>query len=240
MNQRDPWVKETRFGGWFQATHIWNRYVLREAVEEFRRLLESAPGPETATVSPNPHILDAGCGSGGAFPLIEQHLGPSAIVAVDIDPQMIRNARDAARSVACPVEVRLESVEKLSFPDESFDVVFCHQTVHHLSDQEAATHEFLRVLKPGGPLLLAESCRSFIDSLLVRILFRHPAGVQKTASEYIALLEGAGFSLSKRQVSTPYPLWSRPDFGLVERLGGRTRTKREDTQVNVVAQRPHR
>ncbi len=235
VKHRDPWVKETRFGDWFQATQVWDRYVLGEAVGELLRLLESTPGTPIA----QPRVLDVGCGGGAAFPIIEHHLQPSSIVAIDIAPRMVEAARDRVREVASPVEINLENVEKLSASDESFDVVFCHQTVHHLNDQDAAVHEFLRVLKPGGLLLFAESCRSFIHSLPVRLLFHHPDGVQKTSDEYLRLLKGAGFVFSERQVSNPYPFWSRPDFGLMERFGGRTPSRREHTQVNVVARRPH-
>ena len=38
----------------------------------------------------------------------------------------------------------------------------------------AAVRGFHRVLKPGGMLLLTESCRRYILSWLIRILFRHP------------------------------------------------------------------
>jgi ubiquinone/menaquinone biosynthesis C-methylase UbiE len=63
--------------------------------------------------------------------------------------------------------------------------VFCHQTFHHIVEQEAAMAEFFRVLKPGRVLLFAESTRRYIHSLPIRLLFRHPMEVQKTAEEYI-------------------------------------------------------
>lgn len=234
MAIQDPWVMETRFGNWFQATSIWNRYVLGEAIESLSQLLAAASAP----TPPHPQILDAGCGIGAAFPFIEQHLNPAQIVAIDIDSEMVLAAEAAALTATCPVEVRQANVEKLPFADGSFDIVLCHQTVHHVSHQVAAVHELHRVLKPGGILLFAESCRRFIHSLPVRLLFRHPRGVQKTAAEYAGLLESAGFELSPDQMCTPEPFWSKPDLGLMERLGLRKQFHGEPTQINIVARRP--
>lgn len=257
LKHRNPWVKETRFGDWFQATHIWDQYVVGKAVDELLELLDTESGSSASdpslsapTLTPTPAqslsvrtkthplVLDVGSGSGATLKMIEIHLQPSGIVAVDIDPQMVEATRTRARDVACAVDVRLENVEKLSATDETFDIVFCHQTIHHLNDQESAVREFLRVLKPGGLLLLAESCRAFVHSLPVWLLFRHPLGVQKDPEQYLDLLKRAGFVYSMSQVSTPNPFWSQPDFGLLERLGIRKSPGREHTQLNVIAHKP--
>jgi ubiquinone/menaquinone biosynthesis C-methylase UbiE len=116
--------------------------------------------------------------------------------------------------------------------------VFCHQTFHHLVEQERALAEFRRVLKPGGILLFAESTDAYIKSWVIRLLFRHPMQVQKSADGYLDMLRRGGFSFGQRNVSLPYLWWSRAkDFGLLERLGlYRPRPgKRRETLVNVAA-----
>ena len=62
------WVPETRFGTWFQSSDIWTRYVLCEALDELQRLAADSL-PE------HPLIMDAGCGAGIAFPLINDEVG---------------------------------------------------------------------------------------------------------------------------------------------------------------------
>jgi ubiquinone/menaquinone biosynthesis C-methylase UbiE len=106
-------------------------------------------------------------------------------------------------------------------------------------EQEAALQEFLRVLKPGGLLLFAESTREYIHSWIIRALFRHPMDVQRSAPEYLQMLRSAGFVVPDAQVSYPYLWWSRADLGILERwFGLQPRTDREETLLNLVAVKP--
>ena len=91
---------------------------------------------------------------------------------------------------------------------------------------------------PGGTLLLAESCRAFILSTPVRVLFRHPNAVQKSAAEYQELVRAAGFEVRPAQVEVSTPYWSRLDWGLADKLGWRPRRPAEPTQVTLVALKP--
>jgi SAM-dependent methyltransferase len=222
------WVRETLFGDWFQNTRIWIDYVLRPAVEGLERLLADR------RVS-FPSILDVGCGGGHAFPLLERHFRPEALFGVDIDPQLVEQARSAGRHSACRTEVVNGDVGKLEFADDSLDMVFCHQTLHHVCNQSGALMEFRRVLKPEGVLLIAESCRPFIRSLWVQLLFRHPMDVQRSAGGYLELLRTSGFSFDQTSVSMPNPFWSRSDFGFREWLGRPARRTGEPRLVYVAA-----
>jgi len=126
----------------------------------------------------------------------------------------------------------------IKVPDASVDLLFCHQTFHHLVEQDQALAEFYRVLKPGGYLLFAESTEAYIDTWVIRWLFRHPMQVQKSADGYLDMIRRGGFAFGQRNVSLPYLWWSRAkDFGLLERLGlyRPQPGKRRETLVNVAA-----
>lgn len=91
-------------------------------------------------------FLDAGCGVGMYLRHVAKMAGFAA--GVDIDPDKVTEAR---RHVA-PVQVA--SAEALPFADGSFDVVLSHEVLEHVADDRQAVAEALRVLKPGGRLVL--------------------------------------------------------------------------------------
>jgi ubiquinone/menaquinone biosynthesis C-methylase UbiE len=224
-------VPESRFGTWFINTGVWNKYVLETAVGDLEGLI--AKRRESY-----PAIVDVGCGWGHALQLLQNRFRPKRLVAIDVDSRMIAASRAAALQHGLEVEFQTTTSSHLRLPDGSIDMVFCHQTFHHLVDQQEALSEFYRVLKPGGVLLFAESTRRFIHSWLIRLLFRHPMNVQRTAAEYLSMIRGAGFAVAPESISYPYLWWSRPDFAVFERwFGIGPRAGHEKTLINLAAVR---
>jgi SAM-dependent methyltransferase len=226
------WVSETRFGKWFQGTQTWYRHVLTIAIEELHEMAGTS-------LPAQGRLLDIGCGQGRGFGLLAKHFAPREIVAIDIDPFMVAGARRAAQSSPVPVTVKHGSISTLDVPDGSIDVVFCHQIIHHCSDQRLALRQLHRVLAPGGYLLLGESCESFIHTWSVRWFFRHPPGVQHPAEGYVTLVREAGFVLDDRDIRTSTPWWSLPDLGIRRRFG-REETPSPPTELLLVARKPGR
>ena len=225
------WVPETQFGRWFLGTNVWSRYVVEVAVDKMAGLLPAeARRPR--------HILDAGSGPGVSLPLLDRHFSPKQITGLDINPKEIVRSRAQAKHCRCPVEVRLGNAANLDLPDGSVDMVLCHQLLHHVVQQETALNEFYRVLSPGGTLLVAESCRDFIHSTPVRLLFRHPDEVQRTAAEYQQLVRNAGFVFGPQHVHTDTPFWSLSDWGLRQKLGWKRSKDAEPTEITMVAFKP--
>jgi SAM-dependent methyltransferase len=226
---RLDYVEESAFGVWFLDTRIWVEHVLRRALDDLQRIME--PG------RCYPQVLDVGCGRGKALALLDERFRPHRIVGVDpMPPAGAPPARAIGRRSL--FEFRHADAADTGLPDQSFDLVFCHQTFHHIVNQQRAIEEFYRLLKPGGILLFAESTRRYIHSPLIRLLFRHPMHVQKSAHEYIAMIRAAGFDLPQERISFPFLWWSRRDLGLLEKLGLSPSPKREETLVNAVAVRP--
>jgi len=231
QNSEKSWVRESRFGRWFLTTDIWFQYVLSEAVADFKQLLNKS-------ITETHQILDIGCHQGMAFALLEQHFHPRTIIGIDIDSEQISGALESAKGCRCHVKCAQGTVYNLDLPDNSIDLIFCHQLLHHLSDQTSALKELYRVLMPGGVLLIGESCRSFIHSFFVRLLFRHPNNVQKTAHEYVELVKSIGFKIYDNDIKTSTPWWSRNDFGLTEKIG-LPQKAREVTEVLIIARKLH-
>lgn len=229
------YVEETRFGFWFLQSHVWQHHVLRVAINDLVRL-SGSPLPQA------PVLLDAGCGQGRSFGLLNTAFAPARMIGLDADPHSLECSRREAERLGLEVELIASDCAAIDLPDASVDLLFCHQTLHHLVEQEQALAEFWRVLKPGGYLLFAESTEAYIDTWVIRWLFRHPMHVQKSAEGYLDMLRAQGFQFTPRNVSYPYLWWSRSkDFGLLERFGLRKPPppgQREETLVNVVARKP--
>jgi ubiquinone/menaquinone biosynthesis C-methylase UbiE len=225
-----PQVPETRFGKWFLRTRTWEVHVLERALRDLEPLIPHRRASYGV-------VVDVGCGFGRSLPKLRERFKPQLLIGVDIDPESLREAAVQARaSGAMLVEA---SSSRLPFADASCDLLFCHQTFHHLVEQEQALAEFLRVLKPGGLLLFAESTRRYIHSWIIRLLFRHPMEVQRTAPEYLHMLRETGFVVPESSISYPYLWWSREDLGIAERwFGIAPPAQREETLMNLVAIKP--
>jgi len=226
-----PFVEETRIGNWFLNTWIWKIHVIARALDDLQPMMPK----DRARF---PRILDVGCGYGHSFAQLTQRFSPDEIVALDADPALFERAVKPAKACAAKVTLMAANAARLDLPDASFDMVFCHQTFHHIVEQEAAMAEFFRVLKPGGVLLFAESTKAYIYSWVIRTFFRHPMEVQKTADEYIAIIRNAGFDLPRERISLPYLWWTRADIGIMEKLGRPLPEDREETLVNAVCIKP--
>jgi ubiquinone/menaquinone biosynthesis C-methylase UbiE len=231
-----PHVEETRFGLWFLRTETWSRHVLERALQDLTRLLLAAG--ETAQAS-YPVVVDVGCGFGRSLPKLHRRFRPQRLVGMDVDGAMLDASAREVLSADIHAELLQCSSDSLSLEDNSVDLLFCHQTFHHLVEQEQAIREFYRVLKPGGVMLFAESTKRYIESWTIRYLFRHPMQVQKTAGQYLALVRNTGFEVLPQAISTPFLWWSRPDLGLLERAFRiAPRPDAEQTLINLVARKP--
>jgi ubiquinone/menaquinone biosynthesis C-methylase UbiE len=236
MNYASPtYVEETRIGFHFLRSHTWQHHVLRVAINDLRRLI-GEPLPQGGS------LLDVGCGQGKSFRLLRDAFQPVRVLGLDADPRSIELSRAEAVREGINAELFTADCAQIPLPDASVDIVFCHQTFHHLVEQERALAEFWRVLKPGGLLLFAESTKAYIDTWVIRWFFRHPMDVQKTADEYLEMLRRQGFVFGPENVSYPYLWWSRSkDFGLMERWGLRAPPppgQREETLVNAAVRKP--
>ncbi len=91
-------------------------------------------------------VLENGCGVGSYV----QRLAPLAaqVVGLEYDFERARQAHAAS-----PLIVNAAG-EELPFPDGYFDAVLSHEVLEHVRDDRAALAEMVRVLRPGGRILL--------------------------------------------------------------------------------------
>lgn len=72
----------------------------------------------------------------------------------DISPGMVAAAKRNAENLGFTVEGQAADAEALPYDDDTFDLVIGHAVIHHIPDVEQAFAEMLRVLKPGGRLVI--------------------------------------------------------------------------------------
>jgi ubiquinone/menaquinone biosynthesis C-methylase UbiE len=99
-------------------------------------------------------VLDVGCGT-GFLALRLAELGHIA-TGVDLSDQMIEQARGKAEQAALEIEFRVGDAAHLDSADEAYDLVVARHVIWNLPDPERGVTEWLRVLRPGGRLLLVE------------------------------------------------------------------------------------
>ena len=91
-------------------------------------------------------ILDAGCGVGMYAEQFRRF--SSHVTGVEVDPAVATKAGSRLPGII------LAPAEALPFADCSFDVVFSHEVIEHVADDSAAAREMVRVLAPGGRIVL--------------------------------------------------------------------------------------
>lgn len=122
--------------------------TLAEA-REFFRLLGVAAGHRA---------LEVACGSGGITCRMALDTG-AACVGVDINPHGIEAAARRAREQGLEERVAFhvaDAAQPLPFPDESFDAVFCNDSINHFPGRLNVLRDWHRVLRPGGRLLYTD------------------------------------------------------------------------------------
>ncbi|WP_457031485.1 class I SAM-dependent methyltransferase [Kitasatospora sp. P5_F3] len=96
-------------------------------------------------------VLDAGCGTGRALPLLRDAVGPAGtVLGIDVTPEMVARAQ-AHSDVAA---VALADCAHLPLPDGTADLVFAAGLVNHLPDPALGLRELARISRPGGTLAL--------------------------------------------------------------------------------------
>ena len=114
---------------------------------------------ELSGVRPGNRVLDIAGGTGDLTRKFSSLVGPSGeVVLADINDSMLKVGRDRLldKGVAGNVQFVQADAEALPFPDNHFDVVTIAFGLRNVTRKENALRSMLRVLKPGGRLLVLE------------------------------------------------------------------------------------
>lgn len=144
----DPYTAAESYG--------YDRWIAPGVARLFRTMGELFFG----TLPPDGRLLDVGCGGGHLTRMVAERRPDTKIVGLDLSPDQVRRARRRAGRDGTPIEYVRGSALDLPFADTSFDAVVSVGSIKHWPDRHRGVSECVRVLKPGGALLVGEADRS--------------------------------------------------------------------------------
>jgi ubiquinone/menaquinone biosynthesis C-methylase UbiE len=107
---------------------------------------------DAASVASVDRVLDVGCGTGVlARAAADRVADESQVTGLDLNEGMLA----VARRLRPQIDWRQGDATTLPLPDESYDVVMSQFSLMYFPDRHAAIREMVRVLRPGGRLVVA-------------------------------------------------------------------------------------
>lgn len=141
-----------------------------------RRCAEELP------IFPGMSVVDLGCGPGLWTNLLAEQVAPHGeVVGVDLDPELIKYAREHASEVSgCTPKYRVGDFNDLDADQGKFDVAFSSNCFAYYSAPEQLIQNFARLVRPGGMVVLRHFDNSFwvaspIDPALSSAVFHWAA-----------------------------------------------------------------
>lgn len=178
--------------GWLGRLILWRMNRHHSRVTEW--------GLRHVSVQNRDTILDVGCGGGKTVARLAAMATDGKTYGIDYSEESVAASRRTNRQAieAGRVEILLGSVSHLAFPDHTFDLVTAVETHYYWPELNADMQEVLRVLKPGGTLIIiAEAYKGGKYDRLLQNLERLRGMMNYahlSASEHRELFSNAGYS----------------------------------------------
>ena len=149
---------------------------------------------EEAGIKNNSKILDAGCGTGELLYILSKNK-KLKLYGIDVSDKMLEVAE---KKLGERANLKLSSVEKMDFKNNSFDYIFSEDAFHHYANYDLVMKNFYRILKKGGKLIVVD----FNFGIIINKIFHWlEPGNNKMHSkkEFIELFKKYGFKRIKQK-----------------------------------------
>jgi len=151
-------------------------------------------------------IIDLGCGEGIALEKLQRSFSEKKIIGVDVEIENIEICREHG------LTARYADVCELPIYSGSFDACLCIDMLEHLKDPAQPVREIVRILKPGGRLVVVvPHDRNFLLARLACLMFKeafYDAGHQRQWSpkDLANLLTSHGMTVKTKR-NLPFIFW---------------------------------
>ena len=177
--------------GWLGRFVLWNMNSRHSKVTDW--------GLSHISVKNDGTILDIGCGGGRTVSKLAALAIRGKVYGIDFSPQSVTFATKVNRQWIdqSRVEVREASVSRLPFPADMFDLITAVETHFWWPDLPANMGEVLRVLKPGGQLIIIAEIYKGADTATAKLAEKYlplSGMALLTLNEHRELLVSAGYS----------------------------------------------
>jgi ubiquinone/menaquinone biosynthesis C-methylase UbiE len=158
-------------------------------------------------------VLEVAIGTGLNLPLYPPDI---RLTGIEWSPEMLARARRRADELGRTADLREGDAQDIPFADASFDTVVCTLSLCAIPDDQRAIAEMIRVLKPGGRLLLLDHIPSTawparaVQRLIELVCV--PLGGEHVLRRPLQHVQAAGLEIEQRD---------RLKLGIVERLAAR-------------------
>jgi cyclopropane fatty-acyl-phospholipid synthase-like methyltransferase len=142
------WGENLHHGYWDGTPEDTFEYATNRLTDKLSGMLDIRPGDR---------LLDIGCGVGEpAIRLASAH--DIEVVGVSISQRQIERANDraAAAGLADRLSFQHADAMDLPFPEESFDLVWALESLHHMPDRWQVIRQAARILRPGGRMAIGD------------------------------------------------------------------------------------
>ena len=152
------------------------------------------------TLTAGAHVLDVGCGIGGAARYIASQAG-CRVTGVDLTPEFIATARRLTELTGLDGKISFECASALDMPfeDGAFDAALTLHVAMNIPERAAFYGEIARVLKPGAALCVYDVMKIGEGELAYPVPWAESPETSHltTVDEMRGLLDGAGFDIGE-------------------------------------------
>lgn len=201
----DRKVKERKF--WDRFAGKYDSFISHVVKKTYISILENID----SELNTDQCVLEIGTGTGIiSFSICSK---VSSIIATDISPEMIRIANNVRNNLGKNnISFQVQDSYKLTFPDNSFDMVIASNLLHLLYEPEKPLKEVKRVLKDNGIFIaptfcVGENIKSVIITTIVGFFSGFKVVNKWSSNDYKAMLINNGFTINKEQkINGKFPL----------------------------------